>query len=268
MTDAHRAEFLRRLTAHHDDFLVWKHLDRALTGVGDVDSAAPASAADAISEDAAAMAASVLGAVAVVDCRHVADKRLQFFVLPHALPQLFELDVCTRPSRGLTPWADPARMRELAVLSSHGIRRLRPGAEALVSIVYHGISPNGGARLSGDEQEIVSTGLAHDANGAYAACTSLSPVLARSSLLRLLDVARQGGWDDDLSRRAFWGFVASGVVHPQFSTRRAVFRLRIAVNRDCVMHRFAQKQHRRVEPHQVPALLTAAERDGHRVSRL
>lgn len=263
--DGARANFLAELSARHPSFLVWKHLDRAVRGVGDVDAAAPATDAPRIVDDAASLARSLLGAAAVIRCDHVADKRLTFFVLPRLLPQLFELDVCVGPSRGLTPWADPARMAKLAILDDRGIRRLRPGAEALVSLVYHGLSYHGGRRLSGDEEEIVTSGLRRDRDGAHYACSLLAPLPARRPLHRLLEMVEAGVWVPSLSRHAFWGFVVSGAAHPAFTGRRIAFRSRIAARRDCVMHRVAQAHGRRVEEHRVPALLAAARQDGHNV---
>lgn len=263
--DEARAAFLSELSGRHDSLLVWKHLDRALHGRGDVDAAAPRTVAGRIIADAVEIAAVTLDASHVVRCDHVADKHLAFFVQPHRLPQLFELDVCVQPSRGLAPWASPAAMLALAELRPDGIRCLRPGAEAVVSLVYHGISSGGDDRLSGDERAIVQRGIDIDLEGARAACGSLPPLLARSPLRALVEDLDAGSWSRGDARRAFNAFVLSGLSSPTFTARRTRFRLGLAMGKACVMQRTAQVHDRQVARGAVPELLDAARASGHDV---
>ena len=254
---------MRQLTARHPSLLVWKHLERALQGQGDVDAAAPVDDVVAIRADANAIARETLAATHVILCDHVADKSLHFFVQPDRLPQLFELDICSQPSRGLAPWASPRRMLPLTTMSAEGIRRLRPGAEAVISLVYHGLSPAGTNRLHGQELGLVDSGLAHDMVGAEQACRSLAPWLARRPLFELIAQVSQGGWDRRLAQRAYLGFVMACCAHPRFTARRSWFRLRLAVGQECVMSQLGRRGGRRVPPSGLGDLLLTAQAGGH-----
>lgn len=266
--DESRATFLRELTRRHERLVVWKHLDRALLGRGDIDAAAPLGDTAAIAADAIRIAPRILGATHVISCDHVADKWLHFFVQPQLLPQLFEFDMCTQPARGFAPWADPEAMLPLAVVGADGIRRLRPGAEAVVSLVYHGLSPHGRYRLAEDEREIVDRGLAEDLSGAQQACSTLLPRPARASLLDLVDCFSVGGWNEKNARRAFFGFMVSGFAQPRFTVRRVLFRARLAVGRECLMSDLARHHSRQVPATGLNQLLHDARESGHGVAVL
>lgn len=266
--DPLRVAFLRELTCRHENLVVWKHLDRALRGQGDIDAAAPAEDVPSIATDAVSISATTLGASHVIRCHHVADKRLQFFVQPQRLPQLFEFDVCVQPSRGFAPWADPHSMVPLAIMGVHGIRHLRPGAEAIISLVYHGISWQGQDKLAGDERQIVERGLTDDLEGAYEACRTLPPGPARSPLLVLVRSLCRGTWSRRHAQQTFGGFVLGGLARPAFTARRGMYRARLAGGRECLMSRLARGHGRRVPAGGVDALLDAARASGHEVSTL
>lgn len=263
--DPTRLAFLRQLTLRHPELVVWKHLDRALRGRGDVDAAVPADRALVVREDAIRIAPTTLGASAVITCDHVADKRLQFFVQSERLPQLFELDLCTQPARGLAPWADPRGLAELSVVGDEGVRRLRTGAEAVVSLVYHGLSRGGRYRLTGDEGDLVTRGVRAELPAALDAAGALPPGPARAPLRELVLLLEQGGWDRSLARRAYAGFLSGALVHPVFATRRARFRLDLAAGRECTMSRLARLHGRRVAPAGLNSLLAEARATGHAV---
>jgi len=266
--DVTRVDFLREMTARHPGLLVWKHLQRALQGQGDVDAAAPARDAAAIRADAQAIAATTLAASHVILCDHIADKKLHFFVQPDRLPHLFEFDVCCQPSRGLAPWAGPDRMLPLATLSGEGIRRLRPGAEAVVSLVYHGLSPSGTTRPRGHEAALVDLGLAQDREGAERACATLPPRPARRPLAALVQQVSEGHWDRTLAQRAYAGFVVASCAHPRFSVRRLGLRAQLAAGRECVMSVLARREGRLVPAAGLETLLRQARADGHTVLEL
>lgn len=265
--DLTRLALLQRLTRTHPGFVVWKHADRAVLGRGDLDCAVPAAQLEDLVVTGLEVGATLLGASAVVECRHVADKVLLFFVQDDRLPQLLELDLCRSPSRGLAPWAAPETMLGLSTVDHRGVRRLRPGAEAVVSLVYHGLSASGRPRLCGDELGIFRRGTREDGGGASAACLLLPPWPARRALARLLDVAAKGGWDRSAAAAAWWGFVVSGAAHPMSVARRSLFRARLRLGRECVMSDLARRHDRKVDAGAVAALLVTAEKDGHRVLR-
>ena len=259
--DRARVAFLRELTDRHDCLVVWKHLHRALRGRGDIDAAVPAAQVEGVVDDALAIAGSTLDASHVIRCDHVADKHLLFFVQPARLPHLFELDLCVQPSRGLSPWASPAALHRVSQVQEDGIRGLRSGAEAVVSLVYHGVSRSGRDRLTGDERDIVERGTATDLEGAYRACAVLAPRPARAPLRNLVADLSQGNWNRADSQRVYAAFLGSAVAHPAFLARRTAFRARLATGRECVMSRIARKGDRCVPPAGLSAMVAAAERE-------
>jgi hypothetical protein len=176
--------------------------------------------------------------------------------------------MCTQPSRGLAPWADPRLMVSLSVVQKHGIRRLRSGAEAVVSLVYHGLSQYGRDRLVGDEREIVYNGLRCDFTGAEQACQTLPPRPARQPLLTLLEHLSRDTWDATQARRAFRGFVVSGPAHPRFTLRRLCYRARLAGGGECLMSNLARHHDRQVPASGLTTLLRDAHASGHRVIEL
>jgi hypothetical protein len=265
--DSTRVDFLHEMTSRHPSLLVWKHLERALQGQGDVDAAAPIDNIDAIRTDIDAVARDTLAATHVILCDHVADKSLQFFVQPDRLPQLFEFDVCSQPSRGLAPWANPHLLLTLATMSTEGIRRLRPGSEAVVSLVYGGLSPTGTSSMRDHEIELVKADLSHDIDGAERACRTLPPWRARQPLLELVTQVMHGRWDRRLAQQAYLGFVMSCCAHPLFAARRTAFRLRLAAGRECVMSRLGRREGRRVPASGLQDFLIAAQ-SGHVVIEL
>lgn len=261
--DPQRGTFLRELCQRHQDLVVWKHLDRALEGRGDIDAATPAGSVRQIAATAVDLACHELGASSVIRCSHVAGKTLLFFVRPAFLPQLFELDLCRQPSRASAPWADPRRLLELAV-DDDGIRRLRPGAEAVVSLVYHGLSAGGHARLAGDERAIVRHGLAVDLAGAIEACALLPPAPARAPLTSLTEELARGTWSRGHAAAAWFGFMAGALGSPGHAVGRTISRVGQRLDRDCVMSRLARHHGRRV-PMSIARLLQEARDDGHDV---
>lgn len=262
---AARADFLRELCRRHPELLGWKNVDRALLGQGDIDAAAPRNRVATIAADAVDIAPATLGATHVIRCEHVVDKLLHFFVQPQLLPQLFEFDLCTQPGRGLAPWASPSRLLALAELDDNGIRRIRPGAEAVVVLVYRGLSPRGRSGLTDDEMQFVTTRIAEDRAGAEQACRTLPPRPARGPLHRLVDGLADGKWQQDLVRRAFLGFAISGPAHPVFTTRRVRYRFQLATGRECLMSDLARHHSRRVPATGLDRLFADARAGGHAV---
>jgi hypothetical protein len=260
--------FLSELSALHPKFVVWKHLDRALRGQGDVDAAAPRSTLSSIQEDAAVMARGTLGASHVIHCGHGATRESQFFVQRQRLPQLFELDISHQPSKAGGPWARPDSMTQLATVRPDGIRSLRPGAEALVSLVLHGISRGGSDRLPPAERSIVNLGLISDLAGALRACDVLTPMGARGALRELIIALSAGEWRAQKAKLAYLAFAANASIHPLFAARRAGFRFALRRKKYCVMYECAQFNGRRVVGGDLDDFISRVSREGHHVENL
>jgi hypothetical protein len=265
--DPERVQFLAELSELHEDFVVWKNLDRSLVGRGDVDAAAPTLVVPSVIASASRIAPRTLGASHVVHCRHVADKHLAFFVQPHRLPQLFELDVCSQPSRGLAPWADPVEMAALSELSAERVRRLRPGAQAVIDLVYEGLSPGGADRLTAGDRTRMRLQLRTDRAGAVSAAALFLPAPAGRTLVALLTALERDEWDRRAAVATFAALAASSLRHPGFLMRRLALRTELALGRECIMSHLGRKLQRRV-PEDIDTLLRAARLQGHEVAQL
>lgn len=263
--DDARVAFLRTLSAAHDYFTVWKHVDRGIRGLGDIDAATTVLGARHVRETALRVARPLLGATTTILCDHVADKQLLFFVQPDLLPQLFELDLCLQPSSGLAPWASTCELVRHSVMRDDGVRALRPGAEAIVSIVYYGLRATDLGGIKSIENRIIRQGLDTDFDGALAAVGDLVPLPARAPITELIRRAANGGWSQPHARRARIGFLASSPAHPAHVTRRVAFRGRLALGRDCVMSRLARERARQVAPNGLDDLIRVAQAQGHTV---
>lgn len=266
--DHSRVAFLHELSTHHERLVVWKHLDRSLRGHGDVDAVAPEQDLLAITQEAITIAAATLGATHAIVCDHVPNVRLHFFVQPHRLPQLFELDIWMQPSRGSARWADPRSMMPFAIRGAHGIRYLRPGAEAIMLLVYQGLSWQGQNKLAGEERETIERGLSDDIEGAYEACSVFPPWPARSGLKKLIRCLQEGSWSRKYALEAFGGFVIAGIAHPAFAVRQGMHRAQFIRGRECLMFKLMRRHRRELPPGGVDTLLGAASIDGHDVCAL
>lgn len=263
-TQQSRVDFVRDLTAAQPSLVVWKHLDRALTGRGDIDAAAPQQDIPTIARDADIVAGRAFGATHAIRCNHQPNLHMQFFVQPDRMPDLFQFDIFHHPSRGAATWADPRAMLELSTIRPDGIRALRPGAEAVGLTVLNGISLRGHERLSADDRATVNAGLAADLVGAYRACAIFAPKPARRALLALTQNLAHGVWSRTHASAAFAGFCAGSVSHPWFAARQAASRARHVLGRDCMMAGL----NRRVPTGSVDDFLHAARRSGHEVTAL
>ncbi len=266
--DQDRVRFLDELSGRHPQLVVWKHLERSLRGLGDIDAVAPRRALLAITQDVSRLGRDVLGASHSIVCDHVPNVRLQFLVRPRDLPDLFEFDIWTRPSRGSASWADPVSVARLSTVGEYGVRQLRPGAEALMLLVYGGLSIRGEDRLAGSDRDTVLLNLGSDLEGAHAACATLPPPPARSPLRHLVDAMRWGAWDAQAARLAMAGFMVSGLARPHFLARQGWFRLRYLRRRECLMFTLMRRHGRRVPPSGVAALLAEARNSAHVVTDL
>lgn len=265
--DPARTDFLRELTRSHDGFVVWKHLDRSLRGHGDVDALAPAEDVQGIQKSALSVASRTLGATHAITCSHVPDLHLLFFVQPRELPNLFELDVWTRPSRASAPWADPRHVLRFATQDQRSIRRLTAGAEAVMLLVYH-LGWHGRNQLTGHDRESILYGLVSDMPSAEAACRLLPPPPARAPLRRVAHALARGEWSPLDVRRTLLGFALAGIAHPPFAARRAIEKARFMAHRECVMFGLMRRHNRQVATADLDDLLTRAEADGHLVTEL
>jgi hypothetical protein len=213
---------LRRLTASSDTWLVWKNVESAFEGIGDVDAAAARADWPVIEREFRQWAAEQ-GVGPVVVCRHIPGG-LNLIAVPRGSATFLEMGVkAQRMWRGATIF-ELDDLLPMVVVDERGFRRLRPGAEGLFKLLLNGTRRDGGPNETGLQAKHVRELLAGDPEGARQAAGALGS--ARRAVLRGARRAAAGGWD----RAAMlavegWAFLQA-VRHPSVSLARIRFRLR------------------------------------------
>lgn len=182
---------LRHLTERFPRWAVWKNVDSALTGHGDVDSLAPPAEWGAIETEFRAWAAAE-GLDPVIVCRHI-PQGPHFIALEPDSPYLVQLDVKERATlRGCT-LLDVPMLLELAEVDERGIRRIRPGPEGVIKLLSNGMARGGGRNAEGLRKKGVAELLACDPEGVRAAARFFGR--AEGALLDGAAAVVAGGWD-------------------------------------------------------------------------
>ncbi|MEJ7568867.1 MAG: hypothetical protein WKF41_11440 [Gaiellaceae bacterium] len=120
---------LNRLTEASPSWLIWKNVDSALSGAGDVDSVAPQREWPSAVEVFTAWAADA-GLRPVIVCRHLPGA-LFLVACDQAAKRLVELDVYSHLVLRGRAYVAPEELASLTQIDPRGFRRLRPGAEGL-----------------------------------------------------------------------------------------------------------------------------------------
>lgn len=132
---------LRRLGSEVPDWMVYKGIESAFDGTGDIDSIGPGSCWDDVTEVFRTWAAEQsLGPVVV--CRHVSNV-LHLVALDPDSPWFFELDVNRRKVFLGSTLFVPTDMYPLAREDEEGFRVLRPGVQGLLKLVQNGARRGG-----------------------------------------------------------------------------------------------------------------------------
>lgn len=211
---------LRRLTAEVPSWGIWKNVDAALAGSGDVDSAAPESRWPAITEAFVAWAAE-RGLGPVIACTHP-PHTLFLVAIDRERGTFEELDVLARKYfRGSTLF-HAADLATLFELDGRGFRRIRPGAEGLILLVQNGARWGGRPDRSGLARRPIAELVSRDHEGVRMAARAFG--LPEGPAAAAADAVASGGWD----RRAVLALEAASLRHalrePRIILRRAWFR--------------------------------------------
>jgi hypothetical protein len=182
---------LKRLTDASSSWAVWKNIEAALTGTGDVDCVTPQHQWSLIEEEVRNWAGT-RALDPVVACRHVPGAL--FLVAVDQEQSLFhQLDIRARATfRGATVFRADDLM-PLFEMDARGFRRLRPGAEGLLKLVINGTGRAGAHRIESLVKEHVAELLAQDPAGASAAASLFGPV--QGAVRRGAERAATGRWD-------------------------------------------------------------------------
>lgn len=213
---------LRRLTEVSSDWTVWKNLDSALTGSGDVDTIAPG-------EDWAAIQhefhhwASAHGLGPVISCPH-APFLLHLVALDPAAPleTFYELDVNRRKVFLGSTLFRPSDLRPLANVSDQGFRRLRPGAEGLLKLVQNGTKRGGRIDPDGLRIKRIPQLLEEDWEGVEKTARLFKQ--AESAVLQGARAVVDGGWDRKAMMRTEAWCLVRAALEPDAVLARVRFR--------------------------------------------
>ena len=249
--------FLRYLTDQYPGWGVWKNVESALHGHGDVDSLAPPWDWPAIQRDFGAWVRErELGPWIV--CRHV-PQGPHLVAVPPGDAYLLQLDVKTRATFRGSTLVRANDLRDLAVVDPQGIRRLRPGAEGVVKLLSNGMRPGGMADPVGLRRKGVVGLLASDPEGARALAERLGPMTGplRAGIEALLS----GGWDGAAMRRVERMALLRALAEPGTAASRLWFQ-HVLKGRCAVLDRI--RNHDRSIPHGRERWLDAVSRN-HRV---
>lgn len=231
---------LRRLTNVSSTWLVWKNVESALEGVGDIDSAAAMSDWPLVEEQFFRWAHE-FDLEPAIACRHIPGG-LNLVAMPSWSKSFLELSVKeNKIFRGSTLFV-LADLLELAEMDARGFRRLRKGSEGLFKLVLNGSRWGGRENPDGLKRKNVAELLAIDSQGMRQAAKLFGP--ARGAVLALASRVISGEWN----RRAML-FVeicalGRGIEHPITLARRAWFRT--ATTRRCPIVRSLLFDERRI----------------------
>lgn len=210
---------LRRLTETFPRWAVWKNVESALAGTGDVDSFAPPGDWPAIQ----AMFfdwAREQGMGPAVICRHI-PQGPHFVTFQEGSEHIVQLDVKERGTFRGSTLIDAEALLPLSEIDERGFRRIRPGAEGVIKLCMNGVARGGRPNWEGLKRKRVAELLAADPEGVVAAASLLGR--AGNAVLRGARAVEQGGWD----RRAMatveaWSLLRSAA-EPQVALSRVWF---------------------------------------------
>jgi hypothetical protein len=211
---------LRGLTAATPHWAVWKNVDSALIGTGDVDSAAPKGVWPVIDRTFRTWAIErELGPVFA--CTHI-PRTLNHFALLPGTTDLLQLEVKSGATyRGSVLF----RAEDILALSMddpRGFRRLRPGAEGVLKLLTNGARRGGRPDWDGLRDKDVVALLEEDPDGVAAMIDRLGP--AGDAVRAAVGAVRDGGWDRRAMLRAEGWAVAKALVQPHVVAERTWFR--------------------------------------------
>jgi hypothetical protein len=229
------------------------NVEGGLGGEGDIDLVAPKADWPVIEEHFRRWADDN-GIGPVISCRHVFEGLILIAVgAPGSV--FFELEVrAARYFRGGTLF-EASDLAPYSVVSAHGFREVRPGAEGLLRLVLNGLGRAGRPWPRKLEAKQVPDLLAADPEGVRAAARLFGP--ARGAVSRAAASVAAGGWD----RRSMMVVEAWALVRALASPRLLLARTRWrATGRPCVVQD-AITNHGRHIPGDPEAWLAVAARD-------
>ncbi|MEO6859748.1 MAG: hypothetical protein ABI323_14385 [Solirubrobacteraceae bacterium] len=212
-------DLLRSLTALSPAWMVWKNVDSALHGFGDVDSVAPRRDWPLLEREFRSWAFRH-GLGPVIACPHAPN--LLHLVALHRSEPFFELDLSARKVFLGSTLFVAEDLSRLAITDGRGFRRIRPGAEGLLKLVNNGGQRDGRPNLDGLKRKRIPELLSSDPSGTRAAAFLFGP--ARRSIVALASAVVGGGWNRRAMLSVEAWFLGRAVLEPTSVLARIRFR--------------------------------------------
>lgn len=223
MTDS-RAErwipLLTQLTADFPRWAVWKNAASALNGHGDIDSFAPPRDWPGIQDVWMDWIRSGDFTHAIV-CRHV-PQGPHLVGIERGSPWIWQLDVKVAGTfRGAT-LIDIPKLHDMVELDTLGYRRIRPGSEGVLKLLYNGMGRYGTRNDDGLATKQVVPLLASDPEGVQLAAELLCGPTA-GSMMKAVEALLAGDWDQASLRRVETWFRIRALAEPGRAASRVWF---------------------------------------------
>jgi hypothetical protein len=232
---------LRRITEACPEWLSWKNVESALTGVGDVDAVAPGDSWDRITLEFRRWAVEY-GLGPVIECPHAPFLR-HLVALSPVRPEFYELDLNRRKIFLGSTLFLPADLLPLTIADERGFRRLRPGAEGLLKLIQNGAYHDGRPNTAALQAKGIRELLSQDPEGVRACAWLFGR--ARGAVLRASDALLSGTW----ARRAVLMVNAWSLLRAVAEPDGVMARIRFRINRrTCPVLRAVFAGRRRTPP--------------------
>lgn len=232
---------LRDVAEESPSWVIYKNLDSALYGVGDVDAAASPAEWPRIQQVVSAYARRLdLGAVRA--CNHIPGG-VNLIVVPSDAETVLEIGIKEyKAFRGsaLFTWDV---LQPFAVSDPRGFRLVRPGVEGFLKLLLNGMLRGGRPNWQGIRDKHVIEDLRKDPEGAAAAVMLVSR-LSRPAARTLVSDAVSGRWNRLAAIAIESVAIGQAVIHPGTAVDRLSFRY--GSSRDCPIVRVLLDGKRRI----------------------
>lgn len=209
MINQNKILLCKLLTERYAEVIFWKHLDRGLNNLGDIDAVCPEEIALLLRKEFADVLKSCFpDVVAAVRCTHNVNLDAYFFASCAGYPRLEEIDFTYQPLRFGAPWGNVRDMGDLCELDKQGIRILKPGALSIVLLSLYGFNWKGIFQMKPYDYESVLKGLVTDMKTAHSAIDIFFRGCSNRSFHNKIDhLESHAVWDEALSKKV-WIFFA------------------------------------------------------------
>jgi hypothetical protein len=210
---------LPRLTEEFPRWAVWKNVESAFAGTGDVDSFAPRDDWAGIQRLFTAWVRE-RGLGPVIVCRHI-PQGPHFITLEEGSPYIVQLDVKDRGTFRGSTLIDAEDLQRLSELDDRGFRRVRPGVEGVIKLCMNGTHRGGEPNRVGLRTKRVPELLAADPEGVALGSELLGR--AAPALRRGAAAVVEGRWDGASMRQVDRWCLARSVAEPGVAASRLWF---------------------------------------------